>query len=253
MTVYIIGAGPGDPELITLKAKAILERADVVVYAGSLINPEILKYAKTGAELYDSAGLTLEEIFKIIKKAANEGKVVARLHSGDPSLYGATQEQMALLRKEGINYKVIPGVSSIFAAAASLKREYTVPDVSQSLIITRLAGRTSVPEKEKLGELARHRCSMGVFLSAHMIEEAVEELKRGYGGAAPVAVVYRVSWKDEKIITGKLSDIASKVKAAGVNKTAIILVGDFLSAKDKRSRLYSGEFEHSFRTKKEEL
>lgn len=246
--IYLIGAGPGDPELLTLKAKRAIEEADVILHAGSLINPEILKYAKEGAKLYNSAGMTLEEIFKIILKAAREKKAIARLHSGDPSIYGAMQEEIEFFERKKLRYEIIPGVSSFVAAAASLRKEYTIPEVSQTLIITRMEGRTGVPEK--LRELAKHRCSMCIFLSAGMIDKVVKELRNGYLDETPAAVVYRASWKDEKIIRGKLKSIAGKVEKERINKTALMLVGDFLRAKGKRSKLYDGKFGHSFRGRK---
>ena len=249
MTVYIIGAGPGDPELITIKAKKAIENADVIVYAGSLLNPKILNYAKAGAELYNSAKLNLEEIFNIISKAVKDKKSVVRILNGDPSIYGTLQEHAEFLEKHNISYEVIPGVSSFLAAAASLRKEYTIPEVSQTLIITRMEGRTKVPEKEKLSELAKHRATMCIFLSAHMIDNVANELQKGYPSDTPVAVVYRASWDNEKIITGQLSNIAVKVKDAKINKTALILVGDFLRAKEKRSKLYDKEFTHGFRKK----
>jgi precorrin-4/cobalt-precorrin-4 C11-methyltransferase len=246
MTVYFIGAGPGDSELLTLKAKRILEKAEVVVYAGSLINPKILKHARKEAELYDSAGMTLEEIIGAISRGAKDNKTVARLHSGDPGIYGALQEEIQLLEEKGIAYEVIPGVSSFLAAAASLKKSYTVPEVSQTLIITRLEGKTKVPEKEGLGKLARHRASMCIFLSVHMIEDVVAELKKGYPGDTPVAVVYRASWEDEKVVLGRLDDIVEKVRDEKISKTALILVGDFLDSSG-RSRLYDKGFAHGYR------
>lgn len=247
MTVHFIGAGPGDPELLTIKGKRILEKADVVVYAGSLINPKVLKYAKKGAELYDSSSMTLEEIIEVLVNSSKSGKLVARLQSGDPSIYGAIAEQIDALAKEEIDYKIIPGVSSIFAAAASLGKEYTVPGGSQSLIITRLSGWTKVPDGEDLAEMAKHGSSMAIFLSVQMMDEVVKKLKEGYDGDTPAAVVYRASWDDEKIITGTLSGIAEKTRAQGISKTALVLVGGFLKAKGGRSRLYAGDFEHGFR------
>lgn len=246
--IYIIGAGPGDPDLLTIKAKKALEKADVVIYAGSLINPEVLRHAKRGAKLYNSAGMSRKEIFKIILKAAKENKIVARLHSGDPSIYGAAQEEIEFLEREKFKYKIVPGVSSFLAAAASLGKEYTIPEVSQSLIITRMDGRTKVPEK--LRELARHRCTMCIFLSAHMIDRVVKELLSGYSDETPAAVVYKASWKGEKIIRGKLKNIAAKVKKEKIDRTALILIGDFLRARGKKSRLYDEKFKHSFRGRK---
>ncbi len=247
MTVYFIGAGPGDPELLTIKGERILERADVVVYAGSLINPRVLEYARRDAGLHDSSKMTFEEIMDVMIKSSRSGKSVARLHSGDPSIYGAMAEQIEALEDEGIEYEIIPGVSSIFAAAASLGKEFTIPGGSQSLIITRMGGRTPTPDKEDLAGLASHGASMAIFLSAHATEEVVGKLTTGYGVNAPVAVVYRASWDDEKIITGTLGDISEKMKAQGISRTALILVGDFLTAKGGKSRLYSKDFEHGFR------
>ena len=248
MTVYFIGSGPGDPKLLTIKAWNIIKRADVIVYAGSLINKDILKYARHDARLYDSAKLTLEEIINIIVIAAQEKKTVARLHSGDPSIYGAIQEQIELLEEQDISYEIVPGVSSFTAAAATLKKEYTIPDVTQTVIITRMEGKTKVPERERLEVLAMHQASMCIFLSVKSIDRVVEGLKKGYPGTTPVAVVYRASQSDEKTITGCLDDIASKVKREGIEKTALILVGEFLKSHGKKSKLYDKGFTHEFRT-----
>jgi precorrin-4/cobalt-precorrin-4 C11-methyltransferase len=250
MTVYIIGAGPGDPELLTIKAKKAIEKADVIIYAGSLINPEILRYARDEAKLYNSAKMNLEEIFDIVSKAVEEERVVARLHSGDPSIYSTIQEEIGFLKEKDIAFEVIPGVSSFVAAAASLEKGYTTPEISQTVIITRREGKTKVPEKERLSMLAKHHASMCIFLSVQMINEVVKELKEGYGEDTPVAVVYKASWKDEKIISGRLNDIAGKVKDEKIDKTALILVGDFLKSSKKRSKLYDKEFSHSFRREK---
>lgn len=250
MKVYIIGAGPGDPELLTIKAKKAIEKADVIIYAGSLINPQILRHVKSGARVYNSAKMDLEEIIEIISKAARKKKIVARLHSGDPSIYSAIQEQMELLEKGGIACEIIPGVSSFLAAAASLGREYTIPEVSQTVIITRMKGRTKVPKEERLSVLAKHKASMCIFLSTSMIDEVVKELKEGYAEDTPVAVVYKASWKDEKIISGRLNDIVDRAKDEKIDKTALILVGDFLESSKKRSKLYDKEFSHNFRGKR---
>jgi precorrin-4/cobalt-precorrin-4 C11-methyltransferase len=250
MKVYFIGAGPGDPELLTIKAKKIIEKADVIIYAGSLINPQILRHAKHGAKLYNSAKMDLEEIIEIISEAARKKKIVVRLHSGDPSIYGAIQEQMELLEENGIAYEVVPGISSFLAAAASLNREYTIPEVSQTVIITRMKGRTKVPKEERLSALAKHRASMCIFLSTSMIDEVVKELKEGYAEDTPVAVVYKASWEDEKVILGLLNDIVDRAKDEKIDKTALILVGDFLKSSKKRSKLYDKEFSHSFRGKR---
>jgi precorrin-4/cobalt-precorrin-4 C11-methyltransferase len=247
--VFFIGAGPGDPELITIKGKKILEKADVVVYTGSLLNPEILKYTKEGAELFDSAGMKLEEIVQTLAKAANEGKIVVRLHDGDPSFYGAIKEQMDLLDREGIEYEIIPGVSSLQAAAASLRRELTLPGVSQTVIITRPEGKTPVTRADDLTELARHRATMAVFLGVHVIRKVIEKLKLGgYPENTPVAVVYKASWPEEKIVRGTLRDIAEKVEAENIKGTALILVGEAIEPKDySYTKLYDASFTHKFR------
>lgn len=252
-TVYFIGAGPGDPELITLKSKRLLGEVDVVVYAGSLVNPEVLKYAKKGAVLYNSAEMDLDEIISVMVKGTKEGKSVVRLHSGDPSIYSAIAEQMERLDKEGIGYEIIPGVSSVFAAAASLKKELTLPEIAQTLILTRVGGKTKVPDLERLSSLAQHQGTMAIFLSAQHIEDVIKELLIGYSNDTPVAVVYRASWKDERIVAGTLEDISEKVKKEGIDRTAIILVGKALAPGTmiKYSRLYSRGFKHTFRDKEE--
>ena len=245
--VYFIGAGPGDPELLTIRAKNIIKRADVIIYADSLVNPEVCRFAPKKAEIYKSASLTLEEITEIIVKAVGEGKVVARLQSGDPSIYGAIQEQMAVLDEKGIEYEIIPGVSSLFAAAAALKTELTVPELSQTVIITRMEGKTPVPALEKLRSLAQHQSSMAIFLSVSLIEKVVAELLAGgYKPDTPAAVVYRASWKDEVILRAPLKSLAERAQTSGIGKQALILVGAFLEAKKKRrrSRLYNRSFKH---------
>lgn len=217
MKVYFIGAGAGDPELITIKGKKAVEDSQIIIYAGSLVNPEILEY-NPEADIHNSASLSLEEVISIIKKAAAENKNVARIHTGDPSIYGAIKEQIDLLEKNNIDYQIIPGVSSFLAAAAALSAELTLPEVSQTVILSRQAGRTPVPEKEKLSRLAEHQASMAVFLSVQMIEEVVAELLEGYTHDTPAAVVAKASWPDESIIRGTLADIAYKVKSAGIKK-----------------------------------
>ena len=244
--VYFIGAGPGDPEFLTIRAKDIIKRADVIIYADSLVNPEVCSFARERAEIYKSASLSLEEITKIIVNAVRQGKVVARLQSGDPSIYGAIQEQMAVLDEKGIEYKIIPGVSSLFAAAAVLKTELTVPELSQTVIITRLEGKAPVPVLENLKSLAQHQSSMAIFLSVSLMEKVVAELLAGgYPPDTPAAVVYRASWKDEVILRAPLKSLAERVQASGIGKQALILVGAFLGAKGKRrrSRLYNRSFE----------
>lgn len=239
--MYFIGAGPGDPKLLTVRARDIIGRADVIIYADSLVSPEVCRFAPKKAEIYKSASLTLEEITEIIVKAVGEGKLVARLQSGDPSIYGAIQEQMTVLDGKGIAYEIIPGVSSLFAVAAALKTELTVPELSQTVIITRMEGKTPVPALENLKSLARHQASMVIFLSASLIEKVVAELLAGgYRPDTPAAVVYRATWQDEVILRAPLKSLAERVRAAGIKKQALILVGAFLETKKKtRSRLYN--------------
>lgn len=246
--VYFIGAGPGDPELITIKGANLLAEADVVIYAGSLVNPAVLNYCKPSAKVYNSATMTLEEILLVIRQSVEEEKVVARLHTGDPSLYGAVQEQIEALDKEGIPYKVIPGVSSFNAAAASLPHELTAPGVTQTVILTRLEGRTPVPETEKLSSLARHRCTLVIFLSVHQIERVVEELLAGgYSKETPAVVVEKASWPEERLIKTTLAWLASEVRDAGITRTALVMVGDVFATAAEPSRLYSSTFAHSYR------
>ena len=246
--VYFIGAGPGDLELLTLKAVKLIRKADVIIYAGSLVNKDILKFAKKVAVSYDSAKMTLEEVLGIIDREKSTKKIIARLHTGDPSLYGAIQEQMDWCEKEGIAYEVIPGVSSFQAAAASLRQEFTLPGVSQTVILTRLSGRTKVPQKEDLEKLAKIRATLVIFLSVQDIARVVKKLKYGYNQDTPVAVVERASWPDERGIQGTLEDIAKKVKAAGIKRQALIIVGEVLRKKGyQSSRLYDKNFAHGFR------
>ena len=250
--VIFLGAGPGDPELITLKGYRALQEADRVIYAGSLVNPELLKYCREGIPIYDSSVLTLEEVIGLMEQGVRRGEKVVRLHTGDPSVYGAIQEQIDKLVERGIPFSVIPGVSSVFAAAAALKREFTLPEVSQTLILTRLAGRTPVPEREDLALLAKHRASMAIFLSVQEIGSVVNGLRQGYPPATPVAVVYKASWPDEKIILGTLETIEELVRNAGIFRQAMILVGDFLtsgliSSDYARSKLYDPSFSHGYR------
>ena len=262
--VFFIGCGPGDPELITVKGKRLLKEAGVIVYAGSLVKEKVLQYAKKEAEIYNSASMTLEEIMKIMVDAGRARKKVVRLHSGDPTLYSALREQADILDKEKIPYKVIPGVSSAFASAAALKRELTMPEITQTVIFTRLEGRTPMPEKENLSLLARHQATMCIFLSIGMIDNVIKELKKGYPEDTPAAVVYRATWEDERIIKGRLKDIANKVKKEGIKRQAMIIVGKTLGqgtvpagskqgAKYKegqKSKLYDRNFEHGYRKKK---
>jgi len=247
--VYFVGAGPGDVDLITVRGRKLLEEADVVIYAGSLVSREHLRFCKKEAILIDSSGLTLEEILEVIKIHEGRDKVIVRLHTGDPTIYGAIAEQMEGLKKLGIDYEVIPGVSSFTAAGAVLKKEFTVPGVTQTVILTRLAGKTPVPEREDLAQLSKIGASMAIFLSVKNIEDLVKKLRAGYGEDTPVAVVYKATWEDQKIITGTLKDICNRLKNEGFESTAIILVGDFLTSIGK-SRLYSKDFSHAFREAK---
>lgn len=247
MKVYFIGAGPGDPDLITVKGKRMLEGADIVIYAGSLINPQLLEGCRTDCELFDSAPLSLEEVVGIYKTASESGKTVVRLHSGEPSLYGAIKEQIDWLNEQGIEYEVVPGVSSFAASAAALGTELTLPGISQTVVITRMAGRTPVPEGQEISALAEHRPTMCIFLSVQMIDGLVDELKRGYPEDTPIAVVERASWPDERIIKGDLSTIAEKVRVAGIDRTAMIIVGRVLDGAYERSQLYNPQFSHGYR------
>jgi precorrin-4/cobalt-precorrin-4 C11-methyltransferase len=245
--IYFIGAGPGDPDLITVKGKRHLEAADIIIYAGSLVNKALLNSVKPQCEIYNSAGMTLEEVIEVMVKGEAEGKTVARVHTGDPSLFGALREQLDELDRRQINYEIIPGVSSFLATAAALKKEYTLPGVTQTVILTRLEGRTDVPASETIEALAEHQATMIVFLSIGMIDELVERLKSGYPESAPVAVVYKASWPEQQMILGTLQNIAAKVKKAGIKKTALVAVGDFLGDGYELSRLYDRTFSHEFR------
>ena len=251
--VYFIGAGPGDPELITIKGRRIIEQAEVIIYADSLIDHQVCSFARSDAEIHKSASLTLDETTEIIIGAVKRGKTVARLQSGDPSIYGAIGEQMALLEKHGIECQVIPGVSSLFAASAALKTELTIPNISQTVIITRMEGRTPVPDGEKLRSLATHQATLAIFLSMGMMEKVVQELlEGGYTKETPAAVVYRASWEDEIVIRATLEDITEKVKARGIDRQALILVGNALDPAEQghRSQLYSEHFSHGYRERK---
>lgn len=243
--VTFVGAGPGDVELITIKGRRAIEEADIVIYAGSLVAKEHLDFCKNGVQIYNSASMTLDEVIDVIKN--NREKNIVRLHTGDPSIYGAIKEQMDELDKLNIDYNVIPGVSSFTAAASSIKKEFTLPSVTQTVILTRVEGRTPVPEKEKLEKLASIGASMAIFLSVSMIEKVVDSLKKGYKRNVPIAVIQRATWDDEKIVIGTLDDIAEKVKKENITKTAQILVGDFIDCKYEKSLLYDKNFSHMFR------
>ena len=245
--VYFIGAGPGDPELITVKGKKIVEKADVIIYAGSLVNREIINCHKEGAEIYNSASMNLDEVMEVTVTAQKARKLVARVHTGDPSIYGAIREQMDVLDEHGIEYEVIPGVSSFVAAAAAIKKEFTLPDVSQTVICTRLEGRTPVPETESLESLASHKCSMAIFLSVQMIDKVVKKLLKHYDESTPIAIVQKASWKDQKIAMGTLGNIEEIVKKEKITKTAQILVGNFMGNEYSKSKLYDKTFTHEYR------
>lgn len=250
--VSFVGAGPGNVDLITIKGRRLLEEADVVIYAGSLVSEEHLKYCKESCKKYNSASMTLEDVIEVMEKSMKKGLKIVRLHTGDPTIYGAIREQMDSLDSEGIPYEVVPGVSSFTAACASIKREFTLPEVSQTIILTRIEGRTPVPEKEDLETLASHGASMAIFLSVQEIDRVVDKLIKGYGRRdVPIAVVYKASWEDEEVIFGTLRDIGEKVKKAGINKMAQILVGDFIEGDYGRSKLYDPSFTHGFRGGKE--
>lgn len=249
--LYFIGAGPGDPELITLKGKRIISEADVIIYAGSLVNPEVLRFAKNDAAIYNSATMNLDEVLDVEIKALKEGKTVARVHTGDPAIYGAIQEQMDGLMKAGIkesDFEVVPGVSSFLASAAALKQEYTLPGISQTVIITRMEGRTPMPDKEKLHMLAAHQATMCVFLSVQAIDKVMDELKKGgYSGDTPVAIVVRATWPDQKILRGTIDTIADVLKKEGVLRQAMIVVGKVLDTEYELSKLYDSKFTTMFR------
>ena len=253
INVHFVGAGPGAADLITLRGKSLLENADVVIYAGSLVNPGLLAYAVQCHEIHNSAKMTLDEVIAVIQAAAGEGKAVVRLHTGDPSLYGAVREQMDRLAALGIGYDICPGVSSFNAAAATLKAEYTLPGVSQTVILTRAAGKTPVPEGETIRALAAHKATMVLFLSAGMLESISKDLiAGGYAPGAPAAIVYKASWPEEKIIRCTVETLAKSAESAGgVTKTALVCVGDFLGSEYELSRLYAPDFTTGYREAKE--
>ena len=251
--IYFVGAGTGAVDLITVRGKRYLEEADAVIYAGSLVNRELLSWTKEGCEIYNSAEMTLEEVIAVMEAAERQGKATVRLHTGDPSVYGAIQEQMALLDEKGISYECCPGVSACFGAAASLKMEYTLPGISQSLIITRMEGRTKVPERESVRSFAAHRASMAIYLSAGLLRELERELMAGgYSPETPAAIVYKATWPEEKTCVCTVSTLFETAREHGIAKTAIILVGDAVSRRGyERSRLYAPDFETEFRRKRE--
>ncbi|MBI5583432.1 MAG: precorrin-4 C(11)-methyltransferase [Deltaproteobacteria bacterium] len=247
MKVYFVGSGPGDPELLTLKGDRILRSCRCCIYAGSLVNPEILERLPPDAERHDSAGMDLPEIIEVMEQGRARGIDVVRLHSGDPSIYGAIREQMNELDRRDIAYEVVPGVSSFQAAAAALPAELTAPEISQTIILTRASGRTPVPPEQELSELGRTRATLCIFLSVDQVERVPAALIPHYGADCPAAVVYRASWPDQKTIRGTLNDIAGQVKNASIKKTALILVGQALARDLPVSKLYDREFSHGYR------
>lgn len=250
--VVFIGGGPGDPELLTLKAFNTIKNADVIIYAGSLVNRDVLDCAKDGAEIHNSASMNLDEILEVMGRETKKGGLVARVHTGDPAIYGAIGEQIEGLKARDIPFEIVPGVSSLFATAAALETELTLPEVSQTVIITRPEGRTPKPDKEAIAKLAEHRATMCIFLGVHMIGEVAEELKTQYPTETPVAVVQKASWPDEKVVRGTLADIADKVNDSGIEKTAIIVVGDVLGTfRVTPSKLYDAAFTHEYRKGKD--
>lgn len=246
--VIFVGAGPGDPELITVKGKKALEAADIVIYAGSLVSKEVLDWAAATAELVDSAGLTLEEIVKIYKRAAAGDRTVVRLHSGDPSIYGAIGEQIDCLVELGVDYEIIPGVTAAFAAAAAIGRELTMPEVSQTVIIARAAGRTSVPPGQDIATLAQSKSTLCLYLSIDKIDEISGPLGRFYEKDTPVAVVYRASRSDQRVIRTNLAGLAPAIETSGIRKTAIVIIGPALAGPAVKSKLYDKEFTHGSRS-----
>lgn len=247
--VVFVGAGPGDPELITVKGRKALDAADVVIYTGSLVNPVLLDGIK--AEVFDSARMDLDGIIAVMQKAVENGKRVVRLHTGDTSFYSAISEQIERLRSLRIGYEVVPGVSSALAGAAILGQELTIPEISQTVIFTRMEGRTPVPAAERLGTLAAHRATMAIFLSVGMIEKVRDELLQGYPPNTPVVIIEKATWPDQRVVRGTLSDLSRLVKDAGIRKTALIYVGESLRASEeplgKESKLYHKDFKHEYR------
>lgn len=251
--VYFVGAGTGAVDLITVRGMRLLEQADVIIYAGSLVNPELLQYAKKECEIHDSAKLTLEEVLTFMQEAEAEGKTTVRLHTGEPSIYGAVREQMDELDRLGISYESCPGVSACFGAAASLNIEYTLPEISQSLIITRMEGKTKVPEKESIESFAAHQASMAIYLSTGMLVELSERLVAGgYRKETPAALVYKATWPEEEAYICTVATLYETAKEHGITKTALVLVGEVITHQNyKKSRLYAADFSTEFRQAKE--
>ena len=251
--VFFVGAGTGAADLITVRGMHLLKQADVIIYAGSLVNPELLQYAKVDCEIYNSAKMTLDEVIDIMQKAEGKNKKIVRLHTGDPSIYGAVREQMDELDTLGIAYESCPGVSACFGAAASLNLEYTLPEVSQSLIITRMEGKTKVPDKECIESFAAHQTSMAIYLSAGMLGDLCKKLiAGGYRADTPAAIVYKVTWPEEESYICTIGSLEETAAAHGITKTALILVGDVIEHRGyEKSRLYAPDFSTEFRQAKE--
>lgn len=252
MKLYIVGAGPGAPDLITVRGHQLLQEADVILYADSLVSEEHFNIAKPGAEILKTAGMHLEEMVEVMKQRLAEGKKVVRLHTGDPAVYGAIMEQMTLLKEAGVEIEIVPGVSSVFAAAASAQAELTIPDLTQTVILTRAEGRTPVPEREQLAKLAEHHCTIAFFLSATLTKKVMKELvSAGWSPETPVTVVYKATWPDEKIVRTTIEKLDEDMRVNGIRKQAMILAGWALDPniheKDFRSKLYDKEFTHGFR------
>ncbi|MFL6508136.1 MAG: precorrin-4 C(11)-methyltransferase [Nitrososphaeraceae archaeon] len=252
-TVYFVGSGPGDPDLITIKAKKLVEQADIIVYSGSLLNPKILEYAKKDAQLYDAALLDREKIYRILRDSTTEGKLAIRFHDGDPGLFSTIREQIDKLEKDGLQCSVVPGITAILGAAATMNLELTLPGNTQTLIITRAELRTPVPDREKISELAKHGATMVFYLSVHLISNIVEEILKGgiYTKETPAAVVYKATWEEQKIIKGTLGNIVDKTKGSKIIKTALIIVGDVLAPTNYEfSKVYDAGFTHGYRRAK---
>ena len=246
--VWFVGAGPGAKDLITVRGDRLLREADVIIYAGSLVNPEVLEVKKDSCEVYNSALMTLEEVILVMETAHKDRKQIVRLHTGDPCLYGAIQEQMDALRERGIAYEICPGVSSFCGAAAALKSEYTLPDVSQSVVITRMEGRTAVPEKESIQSFAAHQATMVIFLSTGLLDKLQEQLiAGGYAKETPAAIVYKATWADEKVMHCRVETLAETARENGITKTALIVVGHVLDSAYLRSKLYDPSFTTEYR------
>jgi precorrin-4/cobalt-precorrin-4 C11-methyltransferase len=250
--VYFVGAGSGAADLITVRGMRLLEKADIIIYAGSLVNPKLLEYAKPDCEIYNSAKMTLEEVMDVMERGAQRQQMIVRLHTGDPSIYGAVREQMDWLDEKNISYESCPGVSACFGAAASLNVEYTLPEISQSLIITRMEGKTKVPSKESIESFAAHQATMAIYLSTGMLEELSGRLiAGGYAPETPAALVYKATWPEEEAYVTTVSRLAQVAEEHGITKTALVLVGDVIAHRNyERSRLYAPDFETEFRKAK---